>query len=253
MRIKYIVPFPFDEVGLANREAQLPDELRTPGVDYDFVPVKNSCHNADSPYELLILDAYIAEAGLSSEDEGYDAVVMDTVSDSGLAALRSRLSIPVLGPGLVQQHVAAMLGKKFSILTMWQRWVSLYEKTMAEYGTRHFCASVRPIGVRPDQEQLLAGKEETVFAQLEEQGRLAIEEDGADVLLIGSTTMHQSVDHLRKALGVPVINPGTLTIKLAELFVQLGLSHSKRAFQVPEVIQDEKFHSLMAVADSEPG
>ena len=251
MRIKYIVPFPFDEVGLANREAQLHDELRTPGVEYDFIPVKHSCHNADSAYELLILDAYIAEAGIKSEEEGYDAVVMDTVSDSGLAALRSRLTIPVLGPGLVQQHVAAILGKKFSILTMWQRWVSLYEKTMAEYGTREFCASIRPIGVRPDQEQLLAGKEEVVFAQLEEQGRLAIEEDGADVLLIGSTTMHQSVAHLREALGVPVINPGVLSIKMAELFVQLGLSHSKRAYQSPEVIQDEKFQSLMSAADSE--
>ena len=63
MRIKYIIPFPFDEAGIANRAAQLPDELRTPGVEYAFVPVKNSCRNADSAYELLILDAYIAEAG----------------------------------------------------------------------------------------------------------------------------------------------------------------------------------------------
>ena len=245
MRIKYIVPFPFDEVGLANRAAQLPDELRTPGVDYDFVPVKNSCHNADGAYELLILDAYIAEAGLASEEEGYDAVVMDTVSDSGLAALRSRLTIPVLGPGQVQQHVAAILGKRFSILTMWNRWVSMYEKGMAEYGTRHYCASIRSIDVRPDQEQLLAGKEEVVFGALEEQGRRAIEDDGADVILIGSTTMHQAVEHLRAALGVPVINPGLLAIKLAELFVQLGLAHSKVAYMPPETIQDEKLQSLM--------
>src|SRR5688500_14510878 len=104
MRIKYIIPFPFDEVGIANRAAQLPDELRSPGVTYDFVPVRNSCKNADGPYELLILDTYVTEAGLASEEEGYDAVVMDTVSDSGLAALRSRLTIPVLGPGQTQQH-----------------------------------------------------------------------------------------------------------------------------------------------------
>jgi len=246
MRIKYIVPFPFDEVGLANRAAQLPAELRTPGVEYAFVPVKNSCHNADSAYELLILDAYVAEAGLSSEEEGFDAVVMDTVSDSGLAALRSRLSIPVLGPGLVQQHVAAMLGKRFSILTMWDRWISMYEKTMAEYGTRSFCASIRSIDVRPDQEQLLAGKEDFVFEALERAGRAAVEEDGADVLLIGSTTMHQAVEHLRRTLDVPVINPGPLAIKMAEMFVLLGLSHSKHAHKSPEVIQDKKFHSLMA-------
>lgn len=251
MRIKYIVPFPFDEVGLANREAQLPKELRTPGVEYHFVPVRNSCYNADSAYELLILDAYVAEAGLHSEEEGFDAVVMDTVSDSGLAALRSRLSIPVLGPGLVQQHIAAVLGKRFSILTMWQRWVSMYEKTMAEYGTRSFCASIRPIDVRPDQEQLLAGKEEVVFAALEREGRLAIDQDGADVILIGSTTMHQSVDHLRRTLDVPVINPGPLAIKLAEALVTLGLSHSKRAYMSPEVLQDEKFHSLLAATPAD--
>ena len=247
MRIKYIVPFPFDEVGLANRAAQLPDELRTPGVDYEFVPVRNSCHNADSAYELLLLDMYIAEAGFASEEEGYDAVVMDTVSDSGLAALRSRLTIPVLGPGLVQQHVAAMLGKRFSILTMWERWRPLYEKTMADYGTGQYCASIRSIGKRPDQEQLLAGREEIVFDALEREGRAAIEEDHADVILIGSTTMHQSVEHLRRTLGVPVINPGPLTIKLAELFVTLGLTHSKAAYMAPEVIQDEKFNSLMGV------
>jgi allantoin racemase len=249
VRIKYIIPFPFDEVGLANREAQLPAELRTPGVSYEFIPVKNSCRNADSAYELLLLDAYIAEAGVSSEAEGYDAVVMDTVSDSGLAALRSRLTIPVLGPGLVQQHVAAMLGRRFSILTMWDRWRYLYEKTMIEYGTRSYCASIRSIDVRPDQEQLLAGKEELVFDALEREGRAAIEQDGADVLLIGSTTMHQSVEHLRRTLGVPVINPGPLAIKMAELLVTLGLSHSKRGYMSPEENQDEKLHSLVGVDD----
>jgi allantoin racemase len=248
VKIKYIIPFPFDEEGIANRAAQLPAELRTPGVDYEFVTVKNSIFNADSAYELLLLDAYVAEAGVRSEDEGFDAVVMDTVSDSGLAALRSRLTIPVLGPGLVQQHVAAILGKRFSILTMWKRWVPMYEKQLAEYGTRQHCASIRSIDVRPDQEQLLAGKEEVVFGALEEQGRRAIEEDGADVILIGSTTMHQSVEHLRRTLAVPVINPGPLAIKLAELLVQLGLSHSKVAYMPPEHVQDEKLESLMAAS-----
>ena len=102
--------------------------------------------------------------------------------------------------------------------------------------------------MRPDQEQLLAGKEEVVFDALEREGRAAIEEDHADVLLIGSTTMHQSVEHLRRTLGVPVINPGPLAIKMAELFVTLGLSHSKQAFMSPEVLQDEKLNSLVAAA-----
>ncbi len=44
-----------------------------------------------------------------------------------------------------------------------------------------------------------------------------------------------------------MINPGPLTIKLAELFVTLGLTHSKAAYMAPEVVQDEKFNSLMGV------
>ena len=48
---------------------------------------------------LLILA--ILEAGLTAELDGFDAVCIDTMSDSGVAALRSSLSIPVVGPGRV--------------------------------------------------------------------------------------------------------------------------------------------------------
>jgi allantoin racemase len=245
MRIKYIIPFPFDEEGIALRAAQFPPELRTPGVEYDFVGVKNSALGADSYYEMALLDMYVAEAGLASEDEGYDAVVIDTVSDSGMDTLRSRLTIPVVGPGVVQQHVAAMLGRTFSILTLWRRSVSS-SKTMQAYGTAQYCVSVRSIDIQPDQKLLLTGREEETFAALEAEGRKAVEEDGAHVILLGSTTMYQAVPHLRRTLGVPVLNPGPLAIKLAELFVQLGLSHSKVAYRSPGVVQDEKFHSLVA-------
>ena len=56
-------------------------------------PVRNSATLVDCYYEDLVFDMYIAEAGLRAEEEGYDAVIMDTVSDSGLYALRSRLTI----------------------------------------------------------------------------------------------------------------------------------------------------------------
>lgn len=243
MRIKVIVPFPFAGEALARREAQLPAELRTPGVSYDFVPVKNSCLAADSYYELALLDAYILEAGVSAEDEGYDAVVIETCSDSGLSALRSRLAIPVIGPGQLQQHVAAVLGRRFSILTMWKRSVSP-GKTTQEYGTRPWLASVRSADGELDVVNLLTGKED-VIERLVVEGRKAVEEDGADVILLGSTTLHQAVPRLREALDVPVIDPGPLAIKMAELLVSLGLSHSKRAYHSPQVIQDEKLHSLL--------
>jgi allantoin racemase len=249
MRIKYIVPFPFDEAGVANRAAQVPREILDPDTDVECIPVRNSAVLVDSYYEDLLFDMYITEAGLHAEEEGYDAVVMDTVSDSGLYALRSRLSIPVVGPGLVSYCVAAMLGKKFSIVTMWDKWVHLYEKNLDTYRLWSKCASVRAVNIPPDVEALFAGKEQEMFEKLTAEARRAIAEDGADVILLGSTTMHQAGRYMNDNLPVPVINPGPVAIKLAEAFVQLGLTHSKVAFPSPGTIQDEKFFSLLGAAE----
>jgi allantoin racemase len=154
------------------------------------------------------------------------------------------LTIPVVGPGAASFLLACSLGKTFSVLTMWDRWNHLYDKVLAEHGLRHRLASVRSIGVRPDTSELLAGKEEIVFPDLEREGRRALEEDGADVLVLGSTTMYQAHDYLAGRLGVPVLNPGLVAFKLCEMLLDLGLSHSKRAYRPPERVADPAFDLL---------
>ncbi len=69
----------------------------------------------------------------------------------------------------------------------------------------------------------------------------ALDEDGADVLVLGSTTMHQSHTFLAEHLSVPVLNPGLVAFKTCETLLDLGLAHSKRAFQEPERPADEIF------------
>ncbi len=237
-RIKIIVPIPMDQAGVDNRAAQLPQEMRMPGAEVEFVAVDWGAALGDSYYDTMLMDMSVFEAGLQAEKEGFDAVCIDTVSDSGMYALRSRLSIPVVGPGQASFHIACCLGHKFSVITMWDEWFHLYTKTLKEYGLEGRCASIRSIKTRPDLEELLAGKEEVVFSRLEEESARAIDEDGADVIILGSTTMHQSHGYLEKRLPVPVINPGQAAYKLCELLLQLSLSHSKHAFPVPEKPND---------------
>ena len=244
MRIKYVIPFPFDDVGLANRAAQVPKEILGPDTEVACVPVRNAGALLDSAYDALVFDMYIAEAGLRAEEEGYDAVIMDTVSDSGMYALRSRLTIPVIGPGLVSYVIGILLGKRFSIVTMWDKWAHLYEKNLAIYDLKQKCASIRAVNIPPDVEALFTGKEEEMFQKLTAEAQKAIDEDGADVILLGSTTMHQAGDYMSAHLPAPVINPGPVGIKMAEVLVQLGLSHSKVAFPSPSTIIDDRFPSL---------
>ena len=237
-RIQVIVPIPMDAAGVANRRSQLADEIIAPGFTADFVAVPWGAALGDSYHDMLLMDWTVFQTGIDAEAKGYSAVVVDTVSDSGVRALRSRLTIPVIGPGEAAFHTAMLLGKRFTVLTMWPQWFPLYEKTLTDYGLWERVASLRSIDTRPDVTELLAGKEEVIFEALKAEALAAIEEDGADVIVLGSTTMHQSAAFLAAELPVPVINPGVVAWKTAELLVTLGLTHSKKAFPTPEVGKD---------------
>lgn len=234
-RIKVIVPIPMDAAGVAGRAAQLPASVVAPGFAPEFAAVRWGAAYGDSYHDMLLMDWAVFQAGIDAEREGYAGVLIDTVSDSGLRALRSALTIPVVGPGEAAFMTAMMLGKRFTILTMWPEWFPLYEKTLTEYGFWDRVASLRSINTRPDLSELLAGKEEVVFGKLKAEAEAAIEEDGADVIVLGSTTMHQSAAYLAANLSVPVINPGLVAYKQLELLVGLGLRQSKKAFPAPQV------------------
>lgn len=238
-RIRVIFPAPLSDATRALIETQIPAEYIGINFECDFVGSKRLMSLANSYYDMQIMDNIVLEAGMKAEQEGCDAVCINTVSDSGLSALRSRLSIPVIGPAQASFHLACTLGHKFSVLTMWEPWVPLYTKTLREYGLEHRLASVRHIDTRPDLQELLEGKEEVVFAKLEQAGLDAINKDGADVIVLGSTTMHQSHAYLAQKLPVPVINPGVVAYKLCEALLDLGLSHSKKAYPDPETLQDD--------------
>ncbi len=248
-KVVVLVPFAFDEKGLANRRAQLASVKLGPDIEFDYKPVKAGPAYYDSYHDWMLADVSIYEAGMTAQEEGYDAVCIDTMSDSGMNALRSILDIPVIGPGRASYLIALMLGSKFSVLTQWDPWMNLYKKGLQEYGLVEKCASIRSINTPPDVENLLGGKEEVVFPKLVKAGLQCVD-DGADVICLGSTTMHQAHAHLAQNLPVPVINPGPLTYKLAEAVLSLGLMHSRTAYPKPNVLKKEMTRAMLDGAAS---
>ena len=232
-KILTIVPFAMSPDNLLLRQQQLQGLQFGPDLHFEYRSVKAGPVNYSSHHDFVLADASIFEAGCRAQQEGFAAVCIDTMSDSGVAALRSVLDIPVFGPGKVSMLTALMLGDRFSILTMASRWKPLYKKALDELGMHHKCASVRAIEVNPDNQALLSGKEEEVFPLLEAAAMKAIEIDGADVIILGSTTMHQAHAHLQARLPVPVINPGPLSYKIAESMLALGHTHSRTAYPRP--------------------
>lgn len=244
-KVVVLVPHAFDEKGLANRTAQQDAIQLGPDISFDYRPVTAGPDLFDSHHDWLLGDLAMFEAGLSAQEDGYDAVCVDTVSDSGMNALRSVLDIPVIGAGKASYLTALMLGTRFSVLTQWDPWIPMYRKSLREYGLENLCASIRSINVPPDLENLHAGKEEDIFPKLAEAGIRCIEEDGADVICLGSISMHQSYAYLKERLPVPITNPGPLAYKLAETLLALGLSHSRKAYARPRVPKLDFVHAML--------
>jgi len=250
-KILVIVPFAMSADNLLLRRQQLAGLQFGPELEFDYRCVKAGPVNYSSHHDFVLADASIFEAGCRAQDEGYAAVCIDTMSDSGVAALRSVLDIPVFGPGKVSMLTALMLGDRFSILTMASRWKPLYKKALDELGLHHKCTSVRAIEVPPDNQGLLSGKEDAVFPLLEAAARLAIEVDGAEVLILGSTTMHQAHAYLEARLPVPVINPGPLSYKMAEAALALGLRQSRQAYPKPMHPRLDMLEAMMTAAQQQ--
>lgn len=247
-RILVIVPFPMSTSQLENRKEQSHSVKLDHDTEISYLPVKASPRTFVSQEDYVLADISILEAGLKAEKNNFDAVCIDTVSDSGVAALRSVLNIPVIGPGRTMFLSALMLGEKFSIISMWEEWFGLYKKTLSDLNIWEKCASMRAINYTPDNRNLLSGKENEVFPMLLKEAKKCITEDGADVICLGSTTMHQASIWLSEKLPIPVINPGPLSYKIAEVLLSLDLSQSRKAYPKPKVPRHDMVHLMLESA-----
>jgi len=220
-----------------------------PDIALDYRPVLAAPSSYVSHHDYVLADLSLFEAGLDAEAEGYDAVCIDTVSDSGVAALRSMLDIPVIAAGRSMFLTALMLGRRFGIVTMWEDWFGLYDRTLKDLQMVDRCAGMRAAGVKPDNRNLLGGKDFVLPLLLDAATKL-VDIDGADVILLGSTTMHEAHGYLAENLAVPVVNGGPLSYQVAEAMTSLGLTHSRRAYPRPHVPKPAMITAMMR-ADAE--
>ncbi len=246
-KVLVLVPFPMTPEQLDLRRAQSEAVELPPDLQIDYRPVLAAPSSYVSHHDYVLADISLFEAGLDAQDQGYDAVCIDTVSDSGVAALRSMLNIPVIAAGRTMFLTALMLGRKPGILAMWEDWFGLYERLLKDLQMTDRCAGMRAAGVKPDNRNLLGGKDEVLPLLLDAATKL-IEIDGADVILLGSTTMHEAHGYLSERLPVPVVNGGPLSYLVAEVMTALGLTHSRRAYPTPHAPKPEMIKAMMRAA-----
>jgi allantoin racemase len=168
---------------------------------------------------------YNVKAAIQAEKDGFDAITTGCLMDPGLDAMREQTEkIIVVGDCEAVMHIGSMIGRKISLLLPGKEQSGLlkgekeemYFELIRNYGFMDKFCSLR--GVPTSSLDFVANRNDLPGLMLE-QAKLAVHEDGADVIMgYGGLDV---INFLRKNLSVPVLESIECTIVLATALVQL--------------------------------
>lgn len=153
-----------------------------------------------------------------------DAFVIACFDDTGLNAARCTTDKPVIGIGEAAFHMAAMISFRFSVVTTLRRSVPGIEDNLRNYGLAARCVKVRASDI-PVLE--LERKSPDMMTRLHNEIQAAVEQDGAEAIVLGCAGMVELMDELSATYGLPVVDGVTSAVCLAEALVKSGLKTSK--------------------------
>jgi allantoin racemase len=216
MRILWIDPigtdmFSGDMLKILN-EAKRPDTQ----VDVVALPEDRPKHLEYHAYEGLVVGDITRIVYEAASD--YDAVVIGCFYDVGLREAREVSGRAIVtAPCQSATAIASTLGNTFSVLVGRRKWIPKMRENIHLYGHGHALASMRllELGVHDFQ-----ADHELTCDRLLSVGRQAVQEDGAEVLILGCTAEYGFREEMQAELGVPIIDAVTAPFKLAEMLAE---------------------------------
>ena len=202
------------------------------GTEVRLVTTRNAPPSVDSLPEMELAAPGILERVLKSQEEGVDAVVIWGGHDPSLESARNLVDIPVMAPGMASMYLASMLADTFALLIQLPHVTKVAERQIADLGLVDKCNGIYSVDL-----PVLELREPKGYQRVLETAIQAVE-DGSDSICFGCMALNDHSDKLQKELeesfpGVKVIHPGKAVIKLTELILELGYTHSKLSYPHP--------------------
>ena len=226
------------------------------GGSYDNIPdpinvIKNKNYSVEliepnivnfpfTHFDRLITKMSYLDVAISAQKKGYDAVFINTFGDYGIDEMKSALDIVVVGAGEATMSLASNIARNFSIVTLWPPKLNFiyYEKLMSS-NLEHKCVSVRNVLQDDNISGMISAGEaitsmnsnkSKILKNIKKEIHLAINEDGADSILLGCTCMAKVASDISNSVEIPILEPMTSGYKMVELLLSLGLKHSYYSF-----------------------
>ena len=221
---------------ISNMLDTVPEAFLKPNLDSRLeLMVENlkfGTETIEGSYDEVLTAPFVAERAIDAELRGFSAIVISCFLDPGLKAAREVVRIPVIGAGESAMLTALLLGDSFSILDVGG---GVYHQRTPPWRVRELGLSSRfrsALGTDLSVEDLGANFEQVV-SELVSAARKLIEEDEADVLVLGCTGLTPFAPRIAKSLNIPVVDALLAALTNAQSCVLNGWSHSMRSYRRP--------------------
>ena len=199
MRILIIIPITgLNKEAIAKRMEYL-QSIANPGTMIDYIQVKEGPPAIESRVDHVKASAEVIKYVKEAEEKGCNAIISWCGGDPGVEAARTMVEIPVIGPGESMRLLASLMGKKVTSVP----------------------APLPVLELRKDEKKTF----ELVKKKIDE-----LTKKGFDSFYLTCLGMWGMGKPLREDLGIPIIDGAEASLKMAEIFVNLGLKQSRIAY-----------------------
>lgn len=160
---------------------------------------------------------------LVREDPGADAYLIGCFNDPGADAVREVTAAPVVAIGEAAYHAALSVARRFAVITTLRRGIPDLEDHMDRLGVRRRCVGILALEIPVSQQ---GGEFTQTTEAIVEQGRHAVEEMGAEALVLACGGMSDVEATVRARVGVPATNGVAFGALLAHALWRSGLRTS---------------------------
>lgn len=234
MKLRVIVPLIGSQ--LNDGVLQQARSLAGPETEVDVVNLDHGVASTESCYDEALVGPDILRKVEAAADEGVDAVFINCFGDPAVSAAREIVDIPVVGGFEPAVLTALGLADRFSIVAMLKNVVPHLWRLARQFGIADRIASIRVI----DTPVLELDDREALEAKLLSEMRVALEQDGAEAIVLGCGAMLGVTAILQNALSqegpfTPVVDPVGAAVAWLESQVRLGLRQSRRTYMPPPI------------------
>lgn len=229
LELLYLIPgagMPDDEI---KRRQDVANSLARPGTIITVVEVGEGPLSIESEIEsYMSIGPMLKWLFKLRKANKYDAVIIGCADDPGLGPIRELMDIPVIGPAESAFHIACMVADRFSVISPEQAGgVAAADGLVAR--TREMGLGARLVSVEFVEMPIVDMWNDDPTAVIR-QATLAInkaKEKGAGAVVLGCMSMAFHTVDAKWDVGIPVINPLTAAIKIAESFIDMGILQSR--------------------------